>query len=178
MNLPGGSYVPLRLNHGRKAASLHICGGTLCFVSTHVSRFLLPWFLNCPPRCGCIRAQSFAERLRLGLAVIHGEAQDAESDQVDGRHSPPTVKTTGAIHPSMEIPRNARRRHHKSCNRRVTEQAFDSLFLGGWGFISSVDPQREAAHHRGRRRRRTHRHHSGEATRFCFGYETLRKETQ
>ncbi|XP_040046277.1 phosphoribosyl pyrophosphate synthase-associated protein 2 isoform X1 [Gasterosteus aculeatus] len=50
------------------------------------------------------RAQSFAERLRLGLAVIHGEAQDAESDQVDGRHSPPTVKTTGAIHPSMEIP--------------------------------------------------------------------------
>lgn len=52
------------------------------------------------------RAQSFAERLRLGIAVIHGEAQDAESDQVDGRHSPPTVKTTGAIHPSMEIPRN------------------------------------------------------------------------
>lgn len=53
------------------------------------------------------RAQSFAERLRLGIAVIHGEAQDAESDQVDGRHSPPTVKTTGAIHPSMEIPCNA-----------------------------------------------------------------------
>ncbi|KAM9393714.1 phosphoribosyl pyrophosphate synthase-associated protein 2 isoform 1-T1 [Pholidichthys leucotaenia] len=52
------------------------------------------------------RAQSFAERLRLGIAVIHGEAQDAESDQVDGRHSPPTVKTTGAIHPSMEIPCN------------------------------------------------------------------------
>ncbi|KAJ4923037.1 hypothetical protein JOQ06_015387 [Pogonophryne albipinna] len=50
------------------------------------------------------RAQSFAERLRLGLVVIHGEAQDAESDQVDGRHSPPTVKTTGAIHPSMDIP--------------------------------------------------------------------------
>ncbi|KAK1877783.1 Phosphoribosyl pyrophosphate synthase-associated protein 2 [Dissostichus eleginoides] len=50
------------------------------------------------------RAQSFAERLRLGLAVIHGEAQDAESDQVDGRHSPPAVKTTGAIHPSMDIP--------------------------------------------------------------------------
>lgn len=58
------------------------------------------------------RAQSFAERLRLGIAVIHGEAQDAESDQVDGRHSPPTVKTTGAIHPSMEIP----------CKRRSTLQ--------------------------------------------------------
>ena len=51
-----------------------------------------------------LRAQSFAERLRLGIAVIHGEAQDAESDMVDGRHSPPTIKTSGAIHPSMEIP--------------------------------------------------------------------------
>lgn len=58
------------------------------------------------------RAQSFAERLRLGIAVIHGEAQDAESDQVDGRHSPPTVKTTGAIHPSMEIPCNASTHAH------------------------------------------------------------------
>ncbi|XP_045567471.1 phosphoribosyl pyrophosphate synthase-associated protein 2 isoform X1 [Salmo salar] len=50
------------------------------------------------------RAQSFAERLRLGIAVIHGEAQDAESDLVDGRHSPPTVKTTGGIHLRLEIP--------------------------------------------------------------------------
>ncbi len=50
------------------------------------------------------RAQSFAERLRLGIAVIHGEAQDAESDLVDGRHSPPMVKNIGAIHPSLEIP--------------------------------------------------------------------------
>ncbi|KAH1183685.1 hypothetical protein KIL84_014301 [Mauremys mutica] len=50
------------------------------------------------------RAQSFAERLRLGIAVIHGEAQDAESDLVDGRHSPPTAKSVAAIHPSLEIP--------------------------------------------------------------------------
>ncbi|XP_077172488.1 phosphoribosyl pyrophosphate synthase-associated protein 2 [Paroedura picta] len=50
------------------------------------------------------RAQSFAERLRLGIAVIHGEAQDAESDLVDGRHSPPTAKNIAAIHPSLEIP--------------------------------------------------------------------------
>uniref|UniRef100_A0A674H2K3 Phosphoribosyl pyrophosphate synthase-associated protein 2 n=2 Tax=Estrildinae TaxID=40155 RepID=A0A674H2K3_TAEGU len=50
------------------------------------------------------RAQSFAERLRLGIAVIHGEAQDAESDMVDGRHSPPTAKYVAAIHPSLEIP--------------------------------------------------------------------------
>ncbi|OBS64771.1 hypothetical protein A6R68_06685, partial [Neotoma lepida] len=51
------------------------------------------------------RAQSFAERLRLGIAVIHGEAQDAESDLVDGRHSPPMVRSVAAIHPSLEIPR-------------------------------------------------------------------------
>nr|XP_014344774.1 PREDICTED: phosphoribosyl pyrophosphate synthase-associated protein 2 isoform X2 [Latimeria chalumnae] len=50
------------------------------------------------------RAQSFAERLRLGIAVIHGEAQDAESDLVDGRHSPPMVKNAAAIHPSLELP--------------------------------------------------------------------------
>lgn len=50
------------------------------------------------------RAQSFAERLRLGIAVIHGEAQDAESDLVDGRHSPPTAKSVAAIHPSLEMP--------------------------------------------------------------------------
>jgi ribose-phosphate pyrophosphokinase len=50
------------------------------------------------------RAQSFAERLHLGIAVIHGEAQDAESDLVDGRHSPPMVRSVAAIHPSLEIP--------------------------------------------------------------------------
>ncbi|KAG9469986.1 hypothetical protein GDO78_019173 [Eleutherodactylus coqui] len=50
------------------------------------------------------RAQSFAERLRLGIAVIHGEAQDAESDMVDGRHSPPAARNISAIHPTLEIP--------------------------------------------------------------------------
>ncbi|KAG8565650.1 hypothetical protein GDO81_012934 [Engystomops pustulosus] len=49
------------------------------------------------------RAQSYAERLRLGLAVIHGEAQCAEHDMADGRHSPPTVKNT-TVHPGLEIP--------------------------------------------------------------------------
>ncbi|PNJ02078.1 PRPSAP2 isoform 28, partial [Pongo abelii] len=32
------------------------------------------------------------------------EAQDAESDLVDGRHSPPMVRSVAAIHPSLEIP--------------------------------------------------------------------------
>uniref|UniRef100_A0A4W3H6B3 Phosphoribosyl pyrophosphate synthetase associated protein 1 n=2 Tax=Callorhinchus milii TaxID=7868 RepID=A0A4W3H6B3_CALMI len=49
------------------------------------------------------RAQSYAERLRLGLAVIHGEAQYAEYDMVDGRHSPPAVKNT-TIHTGLELP--------------------------------------------------------------------------
>ncbi|XP_033500617.1 phosphoribosyl pyrophosphate synthase-associated protein 2 isoform X1 [Epinephelus fuscoguttatus] len=74
------------------------------------------------------RAQSFAERLRLGIAVIHGEAQDAESDQVDGRHSPPTVKTTGAIHPSMEIPCKAHS-NDKSCEHNLTEYSNYDCFL-------------------------------------------------
>ncbi|XP_029214371.1 phosphoribosyl pyrophosphate synthase-associated protein 2-like isoform X1 [Acropora muricata] len=36
-----------------------------------------------------IRATSFAERLRLGLAVIHGEQKEPESERLDGRQSPP-----------------------------------------------------------------------------------------
>lgn len=38
------------------------------------------------------RATSYAERLRLGFAVIHGEqktGEEGEDDQVDGRNSPP-----------------------------------------------------------------------------------------
>ena len=42
--------------------------------------------------CNCVmylRATSFAERLRLGLAVIHGEQKEPESERLDGRQSPP-----------------------------------------------------------------------------------------
>ncbi|MGH0162129.1 UNVERIFIED_CONTAM: hypothetical protein FKN15_041568 [Acipenser sinensis] len=49
------------------------------------------------------RAQSYAERLRLGLAVMHGEAQCSESDMADGRHSPPSVRNTTG-HPGLELP--------------------------------------------------------------------------
>ncbi len=35
------------------------------------------------------RATSYAERLRLGIAVIHGEAKEADEDELDGRASPP-----------------------------------------------------------------------------------------
>ncbi|XP_041264906.1 phosphoribosyl pyrophosphate synthase-associated protein 1 isoform X4 [Onychostruthus taczanowskii] len=49
------------------------------------------------------RAQSYAERLRLGLAVIHGEAQCTEQDMDDGRHSPPMLKNA-TVHPGLELP--------------------------------------------------------------------------
>jgi len=39
------------------------------------------------------KATSYAERLRLGIAVIHGEQKEAEADMVDGRHSPPSVRS-------------------------------------------------------------------------------------
>jgi len=35
------------------------------------------------------KATSYAERLRVGIAVIHGEVKEAESDEIDGRYSPP-----------------------------------------------------------------------------------------
>lgn len=37
------------------------------------------------------KATSYAERLRLGIAVIHGEQKESETDEVDGRYSPPPV---------------------------------------------------------------------------------------
>jgi len=40
------------------------------------------------------RATAFAERLRLSIAVIHGELEkelEPESDVQDGRNSPPTL---------------------------------------------------------------------------------------
>ncbi|XP_054165353.1 phosphoribosyl pyrophosphate synthase-associated protein 2-like [Oppia nitens] len=41
---------------------------------------------------GAVRkATSYAERLRIGLAVIHGEDKEAETDHVDGRTSPPAA---------------------------------------------------------------------------------------
>jgi len=44
------------------------------------------------------RATSYAERLRLGIAVIHGEAKDEEED-LDGRASPPpqSLNTTRRV---------------------------------------------------------------------------------
>ncbi|KAM9314512.1 phosphoribosyl pyrophosphate synthase-associated protein 1-like isoform 2-T2 [Pholidichthys leucotaenia] len=49
------------------------------------------------------RAQSYAERLRLGLAVMHGEAHHSESDMADGRHSPPLARATTG-HTGLELP--------------------------------------------------------------------------
>lgn len=40
------------------------------------------------------KATSYAERLRLGIAVIHGEQKEAESDEVDGRYSPPPASSS------------------------------------------------------------------------------------
>ncbi|XP_037884591.1 phosphoribosyl pyrophosphate synthase-associated protein 2 isoform X2 [Glossina fuscipes] len=51
------------------------------------------------------KATSYAERLRLGIAVIHGEQKEAESDQVDGRYSPPpTSSRTRTISVSVGVP--------------------------------------------------------------------------
>lgn len=35
------------------------------------------------------RATSYAERLRLSIAVIHGEEKEDDSEKIDGRTSPP-----------------------------------------------------------------------------------------
>ncbi|KAM7361348.1 phosphoribosyl pyrophosphate synthase-associated protein 2 isoform 2-T2 [Cochliomyia hominivorax] len=50
------------------------------------------------------KATSYAERLRLGIAVIHGEQKEAESDQVDGRYSPPPNSRTRTVSVSVGVP--------------------------------------------------------------------------
>lgn len=64
---------------------------------------ILPISVTLANHCLLVRAQSYAERLRLGLAVIHGEAQCTELDMDDGRHSPPMVKNA-TVHPGLELP--------------------------------------------------------------------------
>ncbi|TKS67961.1 Phosphoribosyl pyrophosphate synthase-associated protein 1 [Collichthys lucidus] len=56
------------------------------------------------------RAQSYAERLRLGLAVMHGEAHQLESNMADGWHSPPSSRTTTG-HTGLELPCKSTRPH-------------------------------------------------------------------
>lgn len=59
------------------------------------------------------KATSYAERLRLGIAVIHGEQREAESDMNDGRYSPPALALASRtmevgvgvpMHPAKEKP--------------------------------------------------------------------------
>jgi len=59
------------------------------------------------------KATSYAERLRLGIAVIHGEQREAESDMNDGRYSPPALALAARtmevgvgvpLHPAKEKP--------------------------------------------------------------------------
>lgn len=58
------------------------------------------------------KATSYAERLRLGFAVIHGEQKVSETDEVDGRYSPPNVPKSRMsdvsggvpVHPAKEKP--------------------------------------------------------------------------
>lgn len=42
----------------------------------------------------CVRAQSYAERLRLGLAVMHGEAHSFELATSDGPQLTPSTSLT------------------------------------------------------------------------------------
>nr|CAD7258764.1 unnamed protein product [Timema shepardi] len=50
------------------------------------------------------KATSYAERLRLGIAVIHGEQKEAESDMVDGRYSPPTLPRSRTMDVGVGVP--------------------------------------------------------------------------
>ncbi len=48
------------------------------------------------------RATSYAERLRLGIAVVHGD-EKAESERDDGRNSPPPAHVQNRSYMSSGI---------------------------------------------------------------------------
>ncbi|RZC34993.1 phosphoribosyl pyrophosphate synthase-associated protein 2 [Asbolus verrucosus] len=50
------------------------------------------------------KATSYSERLRLGIAVIHGEQKESESDEVDGRYSPPTIPRSRTMDAGVGVP--------------------------------------------------------------------------
>lgn len=59
------------------------------------------------------KATAYAERLRLAIAVIHGEQKESDSDMVDGRNSPPPSTSSSRMmdvevgvpqHPAKEKP--------------------------------------------------------------------------
>lgn len=50
------------------------------------------------------KATSYAERLRLGIAVIHGEQKESESDEIDGRYSPPTLPRSRTMDAGVGVP--------------------------------------------------------------------------
>lgn len=68
---------------------VHICDLNLIYLSDYIQESI-PDYRNAvivarnPGSAN--KATSYAERLRLGIAVIHGEQKEAESDMVDGRY--------------------------------------------------------------------------------------------
>ncbi|RXG59918.1 Phosphoribosyl pyrophosphate synthase-associated protein 2 [Armadillidium vulgare] len=50
------------------------------------------------------KATSYAERLRLGIAVIHGEQKSLQGEEPDGRNSPPTVEHSRIMDISDGVP--------------------------------------------------------------------------
>lgn len=78
---------------------LTLCTGV--FMSFRCLLYLSVLLSVCPS--AHLRAQSYAERLRLGLAVMHGEASQYDSEMVDGPQSPPLSRpATG--HTGLELP--------------------------------------------------------------------------
>lgn len=61
------------------------------------------YVVSCVCPSAHLRAQSYAERLRLGLAVMHGEASPYDSEMVDGPQSPP-LSRPAIGHTGLELP--------------------------------------------------------------------------
>lgn len=113
-------YVPIFVCVTCWMSTIYLLGFSFCWVTNtvqthHICNTVIVSIVCPHPTffsyiCLCLfRAQSYAERLRLGLAVLHGEAHHSESDMTDGRHSPPLSRTTSG-HTGLELPCKCKQR--------------------------------------------------------------------
>ena len=75
------------------------------------------WFLNGKTStCSLLRASSYAEQLRLRIAVIHGQKEvEHDNDETDRRNSPPPMIEQEPKEPAVyTVPAGARRQRNDS----------------------------------------------------------------
>lgn len=113
----------------------------------------------------CLRAQSYAERLRLGLAVMHGEAHNFELVMSD---SPQLTLSTGLTrtHTGLELPRKP----SQAAECLLMSSYLSDEWKRAWSLVLcfSDDAEGETTYYRCWRCGRPNRHHCCKLSSFTI----------